>query len=115
MMDPLVSIIMRSCNEAWALPETLSALQAQDYREWELIVIDSGSTDGSVELIRLAEPRHFVQIARQDYNPARVMNLGMRLARADYGIFLNADATPQGANWLRPLASALLAPGVAAA
>ena len=46
MSDPLVSIIMRSFNEAWALRETLPALRSQDYRNWELIVIDSGSTDG---------------------------------------------------------------------
>ena len=51
MSDPFVSIIMRSFNEAWALRETLPALRAQDYKNWELIVIDSGSTDGSVELI----------------------------------------------------------------
>jgi hypothetical protein len=113
MNDPLVSIIMRSFNEGWALRQTLPALQAQDWQNWELIVIDSGSTDGSVELIRQAAPRHFVQIRPQDYNPARVMNLGMKLA-APNRIFLNADATPQGAGWLRPLATALQEPRTAA-
>ncbi len=108
MNDPLVSIILRSFNEAWALRDTLPALPAQDYRNWELIVIDSGSTDGSVELIRKAQPRHFIQITPGEYNPSRVMNQGMQLARADYGIFLNADATPQGTNWLRPLVQPLL-------
>src|SRR5437868_14298432 len=102
MSDPLVSIIMRSFNEAWALRETLAALRAQDYTNWELIVIDSGSTDGSVELIRQAYPSHFIQIKPEEYNPSRVMNHGLQLARAEFGIFLNADATPQGPNWLRP-------------
>jgi rhamnosyltransferase len=111
---PLVTIIMRSYNEAWALRETLPALQAQDYRNWELIVIDSGSTDGSAELIRQANPRSFIQIAPQEYNPSRVMNTGMELARAEFGIFINADATPQGSNWLRPLVEALQDPKVAA-
>src|ERR1044071_1332615 len=100
MSDPLVTIIMRSFNEAWALRETLPALQAQDYRNWELLVIDSGSTDGSVELILKARPRCFIQIRREDYNPSRVLNLGMELAETDLNIFLNADATPQGSNWL---------------
>jgi rhamnosyltransferase len=107
MNDPLVSIVMRSFNEAWALRQTLPALQAQDWRNWELIVIDSGSTDGSVELIRAATPRHFIQIRPEEYNPARVMNLGMNLASAEIAVFLNADATPQGGGWLRPLAAAL--------
>ena len=114
MSDPLVSIIMRSFNEGWALRDTLPALAAQDYKNWELIVIDSGSTDGSVELLRQAQPRHFVEIQYSDYNPSRVMNHGMQLARADYGIFLNADATPQGTNWLRPLVQPLLEPKNAA-
>jgi rhamnosyltransferase len=114
MNDALVSIIMRSFNEGWALRQTLPALLSQDWTNWELIVIDSGSTDGSDELIREANPRHFVQIRPQDYNPARVMNAGLELARSEYAVFLNADATPQGPGWLRPLATALQKPLTAA-
>ena len=114
MSDPFVSIIMRSYNEAWALKGTLPALAAQEYKNWELIVIDSGSKDGSQDLIRAANPAHFVQITPAEYNPSRVMNQGMRLAKAEFGIFLNADATPQGSGWLRPLVAALQNPRVAA-
>ena len=46
---------MRWFNEAWAPGEALPALAAQDYQRWELIVIDSGSMDGSVELFRRFE------------------------------------------------------------
>ncbi len=112
--DPPVSIILRSFNEGWALRETLPALRAQTYRNWELIVIDSGSTDGSVELIRQAAPRHFIQIQPHEYVPGRVLNRGMELARGNIGIFLNADATPQDSNWLRPLVETLDDPSVAA-
>jgi len=107
MSDPRVTIIIRSFNEGWALRDTLRALGAQEYWNWELIVIDSGSTDGSVELIRQANPRLFIQILPEQYNPSRVLNHGMELAEADFGIFLNGDATPQGTNWLRPLVMAL--------
>lgn len=114
MTEPLASIIVRSYNEGWALRETLPALKAQAYRNWELIVIDSGSRDGSVELIRAANPRHFLQIEPHEYNPSRVMNRGMQLARAEFGIFLNADATPQGSDWLSPLVNGLQDPRTAA-
>jgi rhamnosyltransferase len=107
MDDPPVTIIMRSYNEGWALRDTLPALAAQDYRNWELIVFDSGSSDGSMDLIRAAQPRQVVQLLPHDYNPSRVMNQGMELARTDTAIFLNADATPQDSHWLRPLATAL--------
>jgi len=112
--NPLVSIILRSYNEAWALRDTLRAVQAQEYENWELIVIDSGSTDGSVDLIRQAVPRHFIQIAPHEYNPSRVLNQGMQLARAEYAVCLNADATPQGRHWLRPMVEALFDPRTAA-
>jgi len=105
---------MRSFNEAWALRETLPALLAQTYKHWELIAIDSGSTDDSLELLRQAKPRNLVELRPEQYNPSRVMNLGMQLARSDFGIFLNADATPQGSNWLEPLVNALQDPNTAA-
>jgi rhamnosyltransferase len=114
MNEPRVSIIIRSFNEAWALCQTLPALRDQAYRNWELIVFDSGSTDGSVDLIRQAQPRHFVQITPGQYNPSRVMNCGMHLAGFNFVIFLNADATPKGTNWLRPLVAALQDPQTAA-
>lgn len=114
MEEPLVSIVLRSYNEAWALRSTLAALKTQTYRNWELIAFDSGSSDGSVELIRAAKPVHFVQMLPHEYRPGRVLNQGMELARNERVIFLNADATPQGPGWLGPLVSALADPKVAA-
>ncbi len=114
MPDPPVSIILRSFNEAWALRDTLAALTAQDYRNWELIGFDSGSSDGSVSLLQAAKPRCLVQLLPHEYRPGRVLNQAMELARTDRVVFLNADATPQGPNWLGPLVEALGEPGVAA-
>lgn len=114
MIEPPVSIVLRSFNEAWALRDTLPALAAQNFRHWELIVFDSGSSDGSVELIRAMQPAHFIQLQPHDYRPGRVLNQGMALARSERVIFLNADATPQNADWLGPLVAALAAPRVAA-
>jgi rhamnosyltransferase len=114
MNHPLISIILRSYNEAWALGDTLAALRRQDYKNWELIVIDSGSTDGSDEIIRRFNPRHYHRIKPSEYNPSRVMNWGMRLAESDFGIFLNADATPQNSQWLEKLIEPLFDPETAA-
>ena len=114
MSEPYVSIILRSYNEGWALRETLPALLRQQFRRWELIAFDSGSTDGSVEMLRQAGPQHLIQMRPEQYNPSRVLNQGMRLARTELGIFLNADATPQDGNWLEPLVAALQDPQTAA-
>ena len=114
MTEPKITIVMRCFNEAWALRETLAALRDQEFQAWELIAFDSGSTDGSVELLRAAQPKQLIQLLPHDYQPGRVLNAGMELAGSDRVIFLNADATPQGRNWLRPLVEALADPEVAA-
>jgi rhamnosyltransferase len=114
MKEPSASIILRSFNEGWALCDTFASLRAQAHRDWELIVFDSGSTDGSVDLIRAECPAAFIQLEPHQYVPGRVMNHGMRLARTNFCIFLNADATPQGTRWLTPLLNGLLEPKAAA-
>ncbi|MEI8037123.1 MAG: glycosyltransferase [Verrucomicrobiota bacterium] len=105
-----MSVIMRSFNEAWAIGETLRQLAAQDYAgEVELIVIDSGSSDGSLEIIRNAKPAKLIQIPLGSYVPGVVLNQGAREASHPWLVYLNGDATPVGRNWL----SELLAPCLA--
>ena len=103
-MPSAVSVIMRSFNEAWAIGDTIRQLFAQDFAgEIELIVIDSGSSDGSVEMIRAAGPAKFIQIPLGTYVPGVVLNRGAREASHDWLVYLNADATPAGGDWLTEL------------
>ncbi|MCD8481211.1 MAG: glycosyltransferase [Verrucomicrobia bacterium] len=99
-----ISIVMRSYNEAWALRDTLDGVFHQDYSgDIELIVIDSGSTDGSHELIQAVNPAHFIVIEPDTYVPGRVLNQGLRLATCDWVVLLNSDATPANREWLPEL------------
>lgn len=101
-----VSVVMRSFNEAWAVGDTIQQLFAQDFDgEIELIVIDSGSTDGSIEIIKKAKPAKLIQIPPGTYIPGVVLNQGAREASHDWIVYLNADATPAGTNWLSELLS----------
>jgi rhamnosyltransferase len=103
-MPDAVSVVMRSFNEAWAIGDTIKHLFNQDFQgEIELIVIDSGSSDGSVELINAAKPAKFIQIPLGTYVPGVVLNQGAREASHDWIVYLNADATPVGRNWLTEL------------
>jgi rhamnosyltransferase len=99
-----VSVVMRSFNEAWAIGDTIRQLFAQDFGgEIELIVIDSGSSDGSIEIIKRANPAKLIQIPLGTYVPGVVLNQGAREATHDWIVYLNADATPVGKNWLTEL------------
>jgi rhamnosyltransferase len=92
-----VSIVMRCMNEGWMLAD-------QDFEgEIELIAIDSGSTDGSLETIQAAAPHKLIQIKPGEYIPGVVMNRGAREASHDWIVYLNADATPVGRDWLTQL------------
>jgi rhamnosyltransferase len=104
-----VSVVMRSFNEAWAIGGTIRALFDQDFDgEIELIVIDSGSSDGSVEIVKKDGRAKLIQIPLGTYVPGVVMNRGAREANHDWIIYLNADATPADRSWLKELISPCL-------
>ena len=100
---------MRSYNEAWAIHETLKELFNQDYSgNIELIVIDSGSTDGSHDIIQKFAPKEFIILEPGTYVPGKVLNQGFRLASNDWVVFLNSDATPANNHWLKELLNTAL-------
>jgi len=99
-----VSVVMRSFNEAWAIGDTIRQLFNQDFEgEIELIVIDSGSSDGSIEIINQSARARLIQIPLGTYVPGVVLNQGAREASHDWIVYLNADATPVGTDWLTNL------------
>ena len=103
-LPPTISIVMRSFNDATLIRETLRAVHDQDYAGGvELIHIDSGSTDGTVDIIRSFNPRRLIELKPGEYVPGRVLNQGMRESRGDWVVFLNSDAEPADASWLSRL------------
>jgi rhamnosyltransferase len=104
-VDEHVDIVMRSFNEAWALKGTLEALESQTYSKWRLTVIDSGSTDGTLQLLENFPVHRLIQISPGSYIPGKVLNLGMESTTSGRVVFLNADATPANERWLELLIS----------
>lgn len=86
---PDISIITPCYNAARYLPETLASVRGQDGVTVEHIVIDGGSTDGTVDILR-ANP-HVRWISEPDSGQAQAFNKGLRLARAPIIGWLNAD------------------------
>ena len=104
MSLPPISIVIRSKNEEACLREALEGIREQDYPSpVRRVHIDSGSMDGTCRLIELSKPDQFIQIRAEEYVPGRVLNNGMRLTNEPWVVFLNADATPIGRDWLRNL------------
>lgn len=91
-MMPLVTVVMAAKNYARFLPQAVASVRAQTLTNWELIIIDDGSTDATSTVVRpfLADPR--VRYHRSDrLGQSRAKNLGIDLSRGKFIAFLDAD------------------------
>ncbi len=89
--SPLISVITVCFNAAAYLEHTIRSVLDQTHAPLEYIIIDGGSTDGSVAIIRRYASRLAYWHSRPDRGLAHAFNLGLALARGDWIIFLNAD------------------------
>ena len=87
---PLFSVIIPTFNRANLLAATLDTVFAQRFKNFEVIVVDDGSTDGTMEMLRHYGDR--VRVATQDNRgPGAARNLGAEAARGQYLAFLDSD------------------------
>ena len=88
---PLVSIITPSFNQAAFLPATLDSVLSQDYESLELIVMDGGSTDGSVAILEAIDDPRLTWISERDRGQSHALNKGMARAQGEILTYLNSD------------------------
>jgi len=104
--SPLLSVIIPNWNGKRFLQECLDSLKDQTYSHFETILVDNGSTDGSMEFVR-ERYGEFVQIIRNEINLGFTggNNVGIRAAKGEYIVLLNND-TWADPRWLEELAKA---------
>ncbi len=110
--EPTVSVIVRAFNEERHLPRLLAALGRQERRDHEVILVDSGSTDRTIELAASARAR-IVQISPEEFSFGRSLNTGIRAARGEYIAVVSAHACPVDECWLQTLVRPLAKPNIA--
>lgn len=112
--SPRVSVIMRAKNSDWVIAQALGALYSQSFVDFELIVVDSGSTDKTLDIVR-QYPCKLIQIEATQYYPGAVLNMAIEQSRGELIVFQNSDSVPLSQQSLQRLVDAFDDPTVDAA
>lgn len=88
-----VSVIIPVFNRPKSVHQAIESVLNQDYKNWELIVVDDGSTDGTLESLSLYQNDHRIRILSLQRNghPGYVRNRGVEEARGEWLAFLDSD------------------------
>lgn len=108
MTWPMVSIVIVNFNGRNFLSRCLSSVLKTNYPNFEVIIVDNGSTDGSAELVQRCFQYNNIRIIRNSRNLgfAEGNNIGARAAKGEYVVFLNND-TEVDAEWLKELVTVM--------
>lgn len=105
MNPPWVSVIIPNWNGAVHLPTCLESLRRQTWRSLEVIVVDNGSVDGSLDLLAREYPEVRVLALGANRGFAGAVNAGIRAARGEFIVLLNND-TEADPHWLEEVVAA---------
>ena len=87
---PRITIITPSLNQGEFIEQTIESVLSQEYPDLEYIVIDGGSSDGTLEVLRkYAGKLHWV--SEPDQGQSHAINKGLRMASGDVVAYLNSD------------------------
>ena len=92
-MNYKISIIIRTYNEEKHIQEVLESLNKQTYKNYEIILIDSESTDRTVEIAKKYSVK-VVSIKKKDFNYSYASNVGIMNATGDILCFLSGHSVP---------------------
>ena len=92
MNSPLVSIITPSFNRANFIELNIKSIMNQTYKNFEHIIVDGGSTDGTIEILKKYENKYNLKwISEPDEGMYDAINKGIKMAKGDILAYLNTD------------------------
>jgi glycosyltransferase involved in cell wall biosynthesis len=105
--QPKVSVAIACLNAAESFEETLASICSQDFDDLEIVVVDGGSTDGTLDIIERHKSRFAKFVSEADRGPFDAMNKAARLASGEYILYMNCgDAFASPSSVRRAFAAA---------
>ncbi|MFZ9015743.1 MAG: glycosyltransferase family A protein [Ilumatobacteraceae bacterium] len=101
--EPRISIVLATRNRADLLQQAIDSVMAQTYPDWQLVVVDDGSTDATTTLLAALDDERIVTSRTTGIGAAAARNRGLELVTGDYVTFLDDDNV-MAAGWLRAVA-----------
>jgi len=93
LTEPVVSVVLPVRNGELFICDAVESIRNQTLQDWELIVVDDGSTDRTLDLVESVDDPRIVVLRRSQGGLASSLNAGIRAARAQYVARLDADDT----------------------
>lgn len=95
--NKVASIIIRTKNEDKWLEDCINSIKQQDYKHWEIIVVDNYSTDKTLNICL----KYNIKVVKiKSFKPGKAINLGIKASTGNYIVILSAHCIPQTKNWL---------------
>ena len=88
---PKISIVMPSYNQAEFIEKSILSVLNQDYKNFELIIIDGGSNDGTIEIIKKYQDYISFWVSEKDKGQSDALNKGFKLSSGEIYGWLNSD------------------------
>lgn len=107
MKIPMFSIITIVYNGEYEIERTIKSVLKQTYHNWEYIIVDGASKDGTMEIVHKYESQVSKIISEPDSGIYNAMNKGLKLATGDYVYFANSGDEIASSNVLEKVASAI--------
>jgi len=90
--SPAISIVMPTWNRAKVISDAIESVQAQLFTDWELIIVDDGSTDNTAEILaKFADDQRIRHVKQPHAGSCQARNQGLRLAKGSHIAYLDSD------------------------
>jgi glycosyltransferase involved in cell wall biosynthesis len=89
--NPFISIVVPTYNRAHLIVDTINSLLQQDYPDYEVLVVDDGSTDNTQEIVTSIQNKRLKYFKKENAERAAARNYGAQRAKGDYVNFFDSD------------------------